>query len=123
MKCLERNKRDFYYSLFDKKEPVTDEKGRRAGSRLVYKSPVKMSANISSAQGENQAMQFGISEKYDKVIVTADMNCPIDENTVLFVDKSPEFDEDDNPIFDYIVKEVAKSLNSSAYAIEKVKVS
>lgn len=123
MKCLKRNQTDFYYSLFDKKEPVTDEKGRRTGSRLVYKSPVKMSANISSAQGENQAMQFGISEKYDKVIVTEDINCPINENTVLFVDKSPEFDGDGNPIYDYIVKKVAKSLNSISYAIEKVKVS
>ena len=57
------------------------------------------------------------------VIVTDDIDCPMDENSVLFVDKKPEFDSDGNPIFDYIVKKVARSLNFASYAISKVNVS
>ena len=67
--------------------------------------------------------QFGNFISYDKVIVTDDLTCPIDENTVLFIDKSPEYDDDGNPLYDYIVKRVARSLNSISYAVSKVTVS
>lgn len=60
---------------------------------------------------------------YDKVLITDDTNCPIDENTLLFVDKEPEFGNDGNPLCDYRVRRVAKSLNSISYAISKVTVS
>lgn len=124
MKCLERNKSDFFYLLFDKKEPVIDGNGRKTGEyRVVYKSPVKYRASISAAKGEASTEQFGSDLKYDKVIVTDDIDCPMDENSVLFVDKKPEFDSDGNPIFDYIVKKVARSLNFASYAISKVNVS
>ena len=43
----------------------------------------------------------------------------MDENSVLFVDKEPEF-QDGIPLYDYIVKKVARSLNSVAYAIARV---
>ena len=65
---------------------------------------------------------FGNLESYDKVIITDDMDCPIDENTVLFIDKDPEF-KDGKPTFDYTVRRVAKSLNTISYAVSKVKVS
>ncbi len=124
MKCLERNKQDFYYLLFEKKEEIKDEKGRRTGeSRIVYRNPVKFRANISAAKGETSTEQFGSDLKYDKVIVIDDINCPIDENSVLFVDKAPEVDSEGNPSFDYIVKKVARSLNSVSLAISKVSVS
>ena len=57
------------------------------------------------------------------MIVTDDLSCPIDENTVLFIDKEPEYDDNGNPLYDYIVKRVAKSLNSISYAVSKVTVS
>ena len=123
MKCLERNKRTFRYSLYKGKEPITDEYGRKTGEyRIVYAEPVCMRANISPAGGSSQVEQFGSSEQYDKVIVTDDMSCPIDENTVLYVDCCPDVSGNDVP-FDYIVKKVARSLNSISYAISKVKVS
>ena len=66
---------------------------------------------------------FGNLESYDKVLITDDMSCPIDENTVLFVDKEPEFSQEGVPLFDYRVRRVAKSLNNISYAISKVTVS
>lgn len=123
MRCLNRNKVNFHYLLFVKKTPVVDENGHLTGEyQVIYGAPEMMKANISAAKGETQTEQFGNDVKYDKVIVTEDVNCPIDENSVLFVDKEPEFDEFGNPLFDYVVKKVAKSLNSISYAISKVSV-
>ena len=97
-----------------------------------------MRANISQATGQSNTEQFGNLENYDKVIVIDDLNCPIDENSVLFIDKAPEFTEvlthnataitttDETisvPMYDYTVLRVAKSLNSISIAVKKVKVS
>ena len=67
--------------------------------------------------------QFGNFVSYDKVIITDDLKCPIDENTVLFLDKKPEYRENGTPLYDYIVKRVAKSRNFISYAVQKVSVS
>ena len=106
------------------KEPVKNEEGHETGdTRVVYKEAVKRRDNVSAATGSAQVEQFGNFISYDKVIVTDDLTCPIDENTVLFIDKSPEYDDDGNPLYDYIVKRVARSLNSISYAVSKVTVS
>lgn len=124
MKTMERNKVPFWYLLYDKKEPVIDEYGNETGDyRVVYKEAVQRKENISAATGSAQVEQFGNFISYDKVIVTDDLSCPIDENSVLFIDKEPEYDPDGNPLYDYIVKRVAKSLNSISYAVSKVNVS
>ncbi|MBE6683469.1 MAG: hypothetical protein E7595_04865 [Ruminococcaceae bacterium] len=124
MKCLERNKTKFYYALFVDDEPGKDEYGNESGEpRIIYSEPVLAKANISPATGVSQVEQFGKELKYDKVIVLDDITCPIDENSVLFVDKQPEKDDDGNLLFDYIVKKVARSLNSVSIAISKVAVS
>ncbi len=124
MKILERNKVALWYQLYDGKEIVVDEYGNETGgSKPVYKDAVKLRANVSSATGSAQIEQFGNFAGYDKVIVTDDMSCPIDENSVLFIDKPPEYGEDGTPLYDYVVKRVAKSLNAVAYAVSRVDVS
>ena len=72
--------------------------------------------NVSPATGFAQTDVFGYLESYDKVLITDDMDCPIDENTVLFIDKEPQV-VDGKPMYDYTVKRVAKSLNSISYAV------
>lgn len=124
MKCLNRNKRKFYYALFKEKAAIKDEYGNDSGEyRVVYERPVEMFANVSAATGEAQAEQFGNLLAYDKVIITDDINCPIDEHSVLLVDRLPYYDNDENLIYDYIVKKVAKSINTISYAISRVEVS
>lgn len=138
MKCLERNKRTFYYCLFAGKTPIVDEYGNETGESVItYGSPVEMKANVSQATGQSNTELFGNLENYDKVIVTEDVNCPIDENSVLFVDKEPEYTNVAThtvtaittnevtvavPVYDYTVRRVAKSLNSVSIAIRKVDV-
>lgn len=124
MKTLKRNQTPFWYLLYDRKEPIKDEYGNESGeTKVVYQAAVAAQANISAATGSAQVEQFGNYAGYDKVIVTDDLSCPIDENTVLFIDKEPEYDEDGTPLYDYIVKRVARSLNSVSYAVSKVSVS
>ena len=124
MRCMQRNKTACYYCLYKGEEPVIDENGDETGEKqIAYAEPVLLRANISPATGNTSVEQFGNSLQYDKVIVIDDVACPIDEHTVLFIDKAPAFDYDGAPLFDYIVKKVARSLNSVSIAISKVEVS
>lgn len=124
MKSLERNKTKFYYCLYKGKREFKDENGDYTGEYVLeYGEPIECFANISASVGSAQSEQFGNFEGYDKVISASDINIPIDENTVLFIEKDPEFDKDGNPLYNYIVKKVAKSLNAVSYAVTKVVVS
>ena len=124
MRMMERNKTKFYYALFNRQEPIEDEYHNETGEyRKVFTPFVEAKWNISPAKGSTQAEQFGTDVQYDKVIVIDDMTCPIDENSILCVDTEPSYDKNDNPIYDYIVRKVAKSLNSISIAISKVQVS
>ena len=123
MKTMERNKTTFWYMTYADRVPVTDEYGNEIGELATYNEPVMLRANISPATGSSQVEQFGSLAGYDKVIVTDDVSCPIDENSVLFIDKAVEFTGDGKPLYDYTVKRVARSLNSVSYAVTKVSVS
>ena len=139
MKALKRNKRPFYYCLYKADAPLVDEYGNESGETIVtYSDAVLTNANVSPATGQSMTEQFGSLENYDKVIVTDDLNCPITETSVLFIDKAPEYKSVSTyvstaitttvstisvPIPDYTVRRVAKSLNSISIAVKKVTVS
>lgn len=124
MRLLARNCRTIYYCLYAGKTMPTDTNGNYTSEYTIsYSSAVPMEANVSPATGRAAVEMFGNLEGYDKVILTDDVDCPIDENTVLFVDKAPEYDSVSGaPIYDYIVRRVAKSLNSVSIAVRKVAV-
>ena len=146
MRCLERNKRQFYYCLLlGNSAYVVDENGNRTGERIpYYDREAAMYANVSPATGRSVEEVFGDLADYDHVIITDDMNCPIQEDTVLFLDKEPEhrsvtvsvaipivqggYIVDTHqtktysiPLYDYVVKRVSRSLNSVSIAVSKVK--
>jgi hypothetical protein len=54
-----------------------------------------------------------------------DVKCPIDENSVMWIDTEPLIDADGNTEtpWDYVIVRVAESINSKAYAVKKVSVS
>lgn len=113
------NRTPFYYALYDGKTPATDEDGFYTGEDIVlYSAPVLYTrGNVSPATGTSNTEQFGNLDNYDKVIVTSDLYCPIDENTVLWIDEP-----DTSKPYNYIVKRVSKSKNGISIAIAKVKV-
>lgn len=123
MRSLKRNEIIFYYALYGAEIEEVDEEGSFTGEMTIsYENPVKADANISASRGEASTEQFGISLDYDKIVCTCDMELPIDETTILWVDIKPVLDEygATKTKHDYIVKKVAKSLNSVQYAIKKV---
>lgn len=124
MRCVMRNKTSFYYALYTGQTEIIDEYGNATGQYSVqYSNPIKTLGNVSAARGEIQSRQFGESETYDKVIVLDDPNTPIDEYSILWVDTRPELiDGVTTTPHDYIVKKVARSLNSVSIAISKVAV-
>ena len=135
-----RNDTDFWYCQYDPttEYKVLDSYGNETGEIVpAYGAAVPAYANISPAVGVAQTELFGALESYDKVIVTRDMECPITEQSVLFIDKQPEWVNIPTyaianntvanvtyqvPAYDYIVKRVARGLDSISYAVRKVEI-
>ena len=125
MRALQRNKVSIFYANYQAKIPLRDEYGNMTGEyEISYTNPIELCANISAARGEATTRQFGDDESYDRVIVLDDPNFPIAATSILWIDTLPEIAEDgstDTP-HDYIVKQVATSLNSVSIAVSKVNV-
>lgn len=120
MRMLERNKQKFYYSLYEGESTTRDDYGN---FKPKYSEAKVLKASISSAKGNTESELFGTTIDYDRVIITDDTQCPIDEQSVLFVDIKPKYDEYGKPLGDYVVKRVARSLNNISYAVSRVDVS
>ena len=119
MRLLKRNKQQIYYKLYVDKKPIKNEYGHETGEyEVIYSDPESLKVNISPARGETSTRQFGDYLNYERVIITDWMECPIDESSILWVDNL-----DTSKPHDYIVKRVAKSLNSVSIAVSKVSVS
>ena len=131
MRCMVRNKIELYYALYSEMNEIVDEYGNATGQfTVVYGNPKRCFANISAARGEMQTRQFGEGEGYDRVVVIDDPNTEINEYANLWIDTKPVLSEDgslakndDGSVkspHDYIVKKVARSLNSVSIAVSKV---
>jgi hypothetical protein len=125
MRTLARNKIRIFYANYRDKVPLRDEYGNLTGEYdIAYDNPVEIKANVSAARGEATTRQFGDDEGYDRVIVLDDPKLPIAVTSILWIDTLPEIAEDgstETP-HDYIVKQVATSLNSVSIAVSKVNV-
>lgn len=123
MRTLRRNKRQFWYSLYEGNAPLM-ENGLYTGEKgKTYSDPAMYKANISAAQGDVESRQFGENISYDRVICMDLSAPPINEYSRLWVDREP-YDDFGNPTpHDYIVRKVARSLNSVNVAISRVDVS
>ena len=124
MKTLERNKQTFYYATYNGETELMDGNLHTFDYAPSYSAWTEFRANISPARGESSADVFGADVGYDRVIVTDDLSCPIDEHTVLAIDIAPNARETTAvlPIYDYVVTKKAKSLNFIQYAVKKVDV-
>ena len=126
MRTLTRNKVRIYYANYRSKTPIKDEYGNLNGEYdISYENPVAVEANVSAARGESTTRQFGEDVRYDRIIVLDNPAFPIKETSILWIDTHPEIAEDGSTKtpHDYIVKQVAPSLNSVSIAVSKVNVS
>ena len=125
MRTLHRNKIRIFYANYRGKNPLRDEYGNLTGEyEISYTNPTEVCANVSAARGEATTRQFGDDESYDRIIVLDDPKFPIAVTSILWIDTLPEIAEDGSTKtpHDYIVKQVATSLNSVSIAVSKVNV-
>lgn len=125
MRTLVRNKIRIYYANYQKKIPLKDEYGNITGEyKIIYGNPVEVMANVSAASGEATTRQFGEDVSYDRIIVLDDPAFPITETSILWIDTLPKISVDGSTKtpHDYIVKQVAHSLNSVSIAVSSVSV-
>lgn len=119
MRMCERNIKPFHYATYKDKTEIIDPYGNATGySDVEYNEPVKMYGRISPSRGRADVDLFGINLVYSKTITITDMDCPIDENSVLWVDET-----DTTKPHDYVVVSVARDINYIVYAIKKVSAS
>ena len=125
MKTLQRNKIRIHYANYLDKTPLKDEYGNLTGEyKVTYGNPVAVMANVSAARGEATTRQFGEDVSYDRIIILDDPTFHLAETSILWIDTPPEVEEDGATAtpHDYIVKQVATSLNSVSIAVSKVNV-
>lgn len=124
MRLLKRNRQNIYYATYNNKIPITDENGDFTGDTDTgYSAPVSFYANISPAKGSSQEEVFGKNLDYSRTIVTCDMTLPIDEFSRIWIETKPVLKPDgtaDGDSADYSVVQVARGLNSVAYALKKM---
>ena len=127
MRSLIRNKQKIYYALYDKKTDIVDEWGNKTGEYdVTYQEPVEYYINVSAARGTADLEMFGINATYTKTMTTNDMNCPIEETSVLWINREPTaiVGKVITAIpHNYVVVSVARSINSITFAIREVNVS
>lgn len=127
MQTLERNKVGFWYALKLSSSEVRDKDGLlESEQEITYGEPVyaEMSMSISSgannlgSQGMVELDPFGITTAYTHRMVTEDMDCPINEETILWIDKEPT-----DGAHNFKIARVARSLNHIIYYVKEVDVS
>lgn len=118
MRTLEINKQDMWYALCTGKTEEIDEYGNYTGVfKVTYGEPVYFPVNMSQSRGTADVEQFGIEADYDRTFVTTDMACPIKEDSIIWFGADPVTEP-----HNYVVYQIANSLNSITYAIRGVDV-
>ena len=126
MHTMNRNRVELWYALRTGEEEVRDENGLLTGEhRMIYSEPVKtrMSMAISSgannlgSQGMAELDPYGITTAYTHRMVTHDMSCPINEESLIWIRKTPADGE-----HNFKVVRAARSLNHIIYYVKEVDV-
>ena len=132
MRTLVRNKRPLWYANPTGSEWVTDEHGLKTGDKkITYGEPVptKMNVSISNgadslgSQGRAVLDQYGILTTYTHRAVTDEMDCGMNEESIVWFGITPT-DDEENPVpHNFKVVSKASSLNHLVYYLREVKVS
>lgn len=117
MRSLKRNQKTIWYSKLETTTEEYDEYGNLTGENVpVYSEKKPLDIYVSANTGDISSQMFGSLTDYDRIMSISDTDCPIDEDTILWIDTDL-----DNP-FNFIVKRKSVSLNETVYAIKQVTV-
>ena len=127
MKTVQRNQVPVWYALCLGEEEILDDAGNRTGEYDVkYSTPVMAWMVLSANRGSAAREAFGISTNYSRTMTTGDMDCPIAEDSVLWIGTDPTIEVEGVTVkvpHNFVVVRVSPSLNYISYAIREVDVS
>lgn len=116
---LARNLFPVYYKMYQGQTEIIDEWGNKTGSFTPQYGDIKVAyMSASPNKGSSEAEMFGTLDEYDRTMCTANTDCPIDTDSILWMDGHPTAEP-----HNYIVVKRAPWKNSIAYAVKKVDVS
>lgn len=114
MHTLARNRRAFYYATYEGKSKVYVDGLYTGREEITYSTPIEARMNISPSLGRAELESFGINSGYTHTIITDEMDCPMDEHSVIWYGvptSSPN---------NYVVVRKAVALDHIIYALQKV---
>lgn len=107
------------------KQDVVDSKGYMSGeSEIAYSEEIYFKTHLSGAMGSSYIDTNGVNIEYDKSMVLTlweFKKLGFDENTVFFIDKKPEYDNDNLPLYDYRVERIRDTVNEVVILLKKVR--
>lgn len=112
MRNLKRNQQKIYYSNLS--DEIVDEWGNKGKG---YSNPKLYRISISPNTGETNYSGFGTQLEYDRTMTTANLDCPINEFSHLWIGI------DTSKPHNFEVRKKATNLNQILYAIQQVEVS
>lgn len=125
MRNLAINKRPFVALNYLGKETIVDGQGYETGeSKIIYGAEIEFQTHISGASGSSYIDSNGVSIEYDKSFVLTKYlfeKLAFTENTIFFIDKKPEYDKDNQPLYDYRVARIRDTLNEVVILLKKVR--
>lgn len=119
MRCLARDKTTVWASLYEESIEEIDADGKRTGNHVTRRcDPIEIDASVSAARGSVYEDGFGQSVNYDRSVLIDDMDVPVSESTVFWIDADPAIDE-----WDYKVSAIARTPNVVKVAVKRREVS
>lgn len=117
MRNLNRNKRLIYYAKRVSEAVNRDEYGNETGETTpLYGATTPLLCNVSAAVGVDVVNAFGSFTAYSRVVCVSDVDCPIDEESIVWFGATPPKPHN------YIVVRKADSKNGILYALQEVRV-
>lgn len=139
MRSLKKNQQSLHYATYSEEIKVykRDENGNieyveidgekipiELGTVAGYNEPVIFYANIAMSGGEAEAREYGMNiSDYEAVIVTAQMDLPLTETSIIWWDSEPQYNSDgtvNGDLADYGVISMRRSKNSMKYLLKKL---
>jgi len=124
------NETTIWYSnlVRGEKVPILDEHGLKTGDFMMkYTDPVPIDVALSesiglnnlTAQGVAELRSYGVTTNYTHRMITDDMDCPIDEESIIWHERDPGDNPYDVP-YNFKVVRASKTLNYKMYYLRLV---
>lgn len=125
MRDLKKNQVPMFYALYSDSIPVYDAAGNEElEKKSGYLAPVKFKASLSAGRSDAYESPFGNSVTYDRVILSSNTKLPITDNSLIWINSEPKYDNSGNVITSSADYQVSASplntLNVVKIAIKKL---